>query len=249
MIGFGVGLPGETQGEGILHHGKMLEMAQPAWWYDWMDLVPEDRRYVPMLRRLWRANVADAYPLGQRDRSRYWFVGNEPERGDQDATDPGVYVAALGGWCANVGNCVAIGGVQVNDGGMDWLTECLRLLRASGTPKLYSKFRWHIHIYANDGTEWMQKWLRFNAWMQTHRCHRPVVISETASISTTVGNQVDVMATAFNAMRKYEWLVGIGWFSAHYSTFKREYERTDLFDKRGVIKPLGEWFHTFATHS
>ena len=243
MIGFGVGLPGETQQEGILHHGKMLDMLKASWWYDWMDLVPEDRRYVPMVRRLWRDNFSDAFVLGQRDRTRYWFMGNEPDRKDQDDTTPEQFAKNMKAWQANVGSHIAVPGVLIDDGGIAWLDEFLRFSR------LPVNMRWHIHIYANDGLEWTQKWKRFQRWMVDNRFHSPVVVSETASMSTTVGNQLEVMTTAYNTLRSNKWLVGVGWFSAHYSTFRREYERTDLFNKRGVITVLGEWFQVFAKNA
>ena len=202
-----------------------LALLRPTTWLNWNVTPCTSSReamagaaFIPMIYGAGMLRKAQAAIPDQPNTT--WLLWNEPDRAEQaNMTPTQAYMATLAflrsAWDMGIGWEFqwAAPGVAIDlDGGLDWLTDYVRLLRRHGISR---PSYWHIHGYRSASLRQFEAgWATWEQWYAAWGGSAPVVLSEVCAEGASLGVQRAVMDECREMLTRGD-VAGVYWYSAH----------------------------------
>lgn len=235
-------------GVGIPH--QLLEQAKPLWdrsqivfdgapWYDWLLNNFPDSDYTRLV-------FADPMPaqeaaiIGRMQAAPQlqWNFWNEPEWDRQSNIEPERAAQVMRRIRSATSNPIGLwGGLICWPHAYKWFKD---YAAAGGPiPDIFT-----AHIYAYDAYDFTTQLTTFRKFVQPYSIIDPVIdLTEVGGWNADVASQIGIMQAAHAAMSNGR-VRRVYWYSSHCSSIPgfEFWDRTDLLDKDGNLKPLGREF-------
>lgn len=208
--GMGCGIPHQLESASLGYIERTLGILWPpnfyTWKYNHLDIIYPF--YLPMVFDMRVNDAANRAMQLSHYGPRLWLLGNEPERKDQSNIPPEEAAQFSHVWADTAGGEWAAPGVLL--GSPDAYTWYDTYLQTGGLVGICH----HVHIYALTPEHFDNQLRDFEQWMRDKRIERPILVTECASWSPHLSDQIKVMDRVWETVQR-ESIISAMWYSSH----------------------------------